>query len=83
MPQHKSAEKRLRQSKERHEHNRKYRSRMRTMIKKVEESEDKDEAVPLLNETKALLDRMVSKGLIHDNKAARYKSRLDKHVDSL
>ena len=83
MPQHKSAEKRLRQSKQRHEHNRQYRSRMRTMMKKVEESEDKDEAVPLLNETKALLDRMVSKGLIHENKAARYKSRLDKHVNSL
>lgn len=83
MPQHKSAEKRLRQSKQRHEHNRRYRSRMRTMIKKVEKSEDKEQAVPLLNETKALLDRMVSKNLIHDNKAARYKSRLDKHVNSL
>lgn len=56
---------------------------MRTMIKKVEKSEDKEQAVPLLNETKALLDRMVSKNLIHDNKAARYKSRLDKHVNSL
>jgi small subunit ribosomal protein S20 len=83
MPQHKSAEKRLRQSKKRYKHNRQYRSRMRTMIKKVEESEDKEKAVPILNETKALLDRMAAKGLIHDNKAARYKSRLDKHVDSL
>lgn len=83
MPQHKSAEKRLRQSKERHEHNRKYRSRMRTMIKKVEQTDDKEEATSLLNETKALLDRMASKGLIHANKAARYKSRLDKHVNGL
>lgn len=83
MPQNKSAEKRLRQSKKRFEHNKQYRSRLRTMVKKVEEAEDKEEASLLLNDTKALLDRLSAKGLIHKNKAARYKSKLEKKVNAL
>lgn len=83
MPQHESAEKRLRQTKKRTEHNQQYRSRMRTMMNKVKETDDKEEAASLFNETKALLDRLAAKGLIHKNKAARYKSSLEKYVNSL
>lgn len=83
MPQHKSAEKRLRQNEKRRAHNKQYKSRMRTMVNKVREAEEKEEAEELLRETKSLLDRLASKGIIHANKAARYKSDLEQHVNEM
>ena len=83
MPQHKSAAKRVRQNERRKLRNRGQRSRMRTMMKKVRTATDKDEATELLNQTKALLDRLASKNIIHKNKAANYKRELDRHVQSL
>lgn len=83
MPQHQSAAKRVRQSAKRRERNRQQRSRMRTLLKKVRAATTKEEALPLLNKTKAYLDRLATKGLIHKNKAANYKSALEKQVNSL
>ena len=83
MPQHKSAEKRVRQTARRRERNRVYVSRMRTMIKKVENSGSKEEAVTLLNETKGLLDKLVGKGIVKPNKAANTKSKLERKVNAL
>jgi len=83
MPQHQSAAKRVRQNAKRREQNRQKRSRMRTLLKKVHAANTKEEALPLLNETKAYLDRMATKGLIHKNKAANYKSALEQHVNQL
>ncbi|NBB99329.1 MAG: 30S ribosomal protein S20 [Bacteroidetes bacterium] len=83
MPRHKSAVKRVRQSAKRQARNRMHRSRMRSMIKQLESMEDKEEAAEFLPEVKAKIDRLTSKGLLHENKAARYKSRLEKHVNAL
>ena len=83
MPQHKSAAKRVRQNAKRRERNRVHRSRMRTMIKKLEQTEDQEQARELLPRVKAYLDRLAAKRIIHKNKAANYKSRLDKHVGGL
>ena len=83
MPQHKSAEKRVRQNARRRARNRYHRSRMRTMIKRVRAEEDPSQAQPLLNDAKAYLDRLACKGIIHKNKAANYKSELERHVNSL
>lgn len=83
MPQHKSAAKRVRQNAKRREHNRLHRSRMRTMIKKLRQTQDKDQAATLLPEIKAYLDRLATKGIIHKNKAANYKSELEKQVNGL
>jgi small subunit ribosomal protein S20 len=83
MPQHKSAAKRARQTESRRARNRVHRSKMRTMIKKLRTIEDSTEARTMLNDIKGMLDRMSSKGLIHSNKAANYKSQLDKHVNAL
>ena len=83
MPQHKSAEKRVRQNAKRRARNRYHRSRMRTMIKRLRTTEDKEQATALLNEVKAYLDRLASKGIIHKNKAANYKSDLEKQVNTL
>jgi small subunit ribosomal protein S20 len=83
MPQHKSAEKRVRQNARRRARNRYHRSRMRTLVKKLRSAEDKEQASPLLLSIKSYLDRLASKGIIHKNKAANYKSELEKHVNSL
>ncbi len=80
MPQHKSAEKRVRQAAKRRVRNRNHRSRMRTMIKKLQGEQDQAQATQLLNEVKAYLDRLATKGIIHPNKAANYKSALEKSV---
>lgn len=86
MANTKSAEKRNRQNLKRRERNRYHRSRMRTAIKKLRqhiEAEDADSARSLLPGTLELIDASVSKGVVHRNAAARYKSRLARAVSSL
>ncbi|MBE2186007.1 MAG: 30S ribosomal protein S20 [Rhodothermales bacterium] len=83
MPQHKSAEKRVRQTEKRRTRNRLHRSRMRTLLKKLVATTDKAEATDLLNTAKAYLDRLAAKGIIHKNKAANTKSTLDRSVAAL
>ena len=86
MANHKSAEKRVRQNTKRNEINRSNRSKLRTQIKKLRSAlsaTDKKTSDELLNPTVSLIDKAVNKGLIHKNTAARYKSRLTKHVSEL
>ncbi|MGB0650932.1 MAG: 30S ribosomal protein S20 [Rhodothermales bacterium] len=83
MPQHKSAVKRVRQTERRNLRNRASRSKMRTMMKKLHATEDAQEASEMLNEVKSFLDKMASRNIIHKNKAAHFKSQLEKHVNSL
>ena len=79
MPNHKSAEKRVRQSEKRRTINRGHRSKVRTYIKKLRtaldsgKSEDVQQALP---EVMSVIDKSVQKGVMHKNAAARYKSRL-------
>jgi len=56
---------------------------MRTMVKKLRATTSPDEAGTLLSETKAYLDRLANKGIIHRNTAANYKSQLERAVNSL
>lgn len=81
MPQHKSAAKRVRQSEARRLRNRYHKTRMRTMIKKLQEMEGGDEARTFLNEVKSTLDRLASKRVITKNRAANTKSRLEQIVN--
>ena len=83
MPQHKSAAKRVRQTVTRRARNRTYISSMRTMIKKVEASTDRDEAVTLLNKTKSYLDKLTAKGVIKANMAANTKGKLERRINTL
>ncbi len=83
MANHKSAEKRVRQTEKRNETNRGNRSKVRTQIKKLRSAvaaSDKNLSGELLNPTISVIDKAVNKGLIHKNTAARHKSRLTKHV---
>lgn len=83
MPQHKSAEKRIRQNEKRRKRNQSQKSRVRTKIKQLKSMEEKEAAQELLNDVKGDLDRLAAKGVIHKNKAANRKSQLEKHVDRL
>lgn len=86
MANHKSAEKRIRQTETRTEVNRANRSRLRTEIKKLRaaiDSGDQSVAKKLLPSTISLIDKSVQKGILHRNTAARHKSRLTGHVEEL
>ncbi|MBN2731956.1 MAG: 30S ribosomal protein S20 [Balneolaceae bacterium] len=83
MPQHKQAIKRVRQNEKRRQHNRKQRSKMNTLVTKVLETTDKEEAQELHKKAVSYLDKMTNKGKIHRNNAARKKSKLTKHVNNL
>lgn len=83
MAHHKSAIRQERRSLRRAAVNKKNKTALRTQVKKVREAikdKDKDEAVKLIPEAYAVLDRSVKKGAIHPNKAARTKSRLSRQA---
>ena len=80
------ARKRARQSEARRQRNSSQRSMMRTQVKRVFkaiEDGDKATAETALKEAVPVLDHMARKGLIHKNKAARYKSRFNAQVRAL
>jgi small subunit ribosomal protein S20 len=82
----KSAEKRAKQAVKRRAHNMAARSRLRTSIKKVLNAigaGKKDEALEALKAAQPVLDTMVTKGIIHRNKAARHKRELNSKVKAL
>ena len=59
---------------------------MRTAIKKVQKAAadgNAEQVTSLYEEAVPQIDRMVTKGIIHKNNAARTKSRLSKHIKSL
>lgn len=78
MPNHKSAEKRMRQNEKRKQINRSNRTRVRGAIKKLRGalSAKGSDVATLLPETVSTIDKAVQKGVLHKNTAARYKSRL-------
>jgi small subunit ribosomal protein S20 len=80
------ARKRARQAEKRRQANASQRSAMRTVVKNVVkaiETGDKEAAKTAYQKAVPVLDRMANKGLIHDNKAARHKSRLNAHVKAM
>lgn len=83
MPQHKSAEKRIRQNEKRRKRNKSRKSRVRSKINMLKSTEEKEAARELLNDVKGDLDRLAAKGIIHKNRAANKKSKLEKYVDGL
>ena len=83
MANTKSAKKRIRSNERKHERNTMYRSRVKTAIKKAEQSifsGSPDEAT--IREAISTLDKAAGKGIIHKNNAARRKSRLMKKLSA-
>ena len=86
MANHKSAIKKARQDQVRRLRNRGHRSRMATAVKKFRKAlaaGDVDAARSLLPGTLSILDRSAKLGVMHDNAAARSKSRLTRALNKL
>ncbi len=80
------ARKRARQNDKRRAHNASLRSLVRTKIKRVIaaiNSGDVDASKDALQQAVPVIDKMVTKGIIAKNKAARHKSRLNAKVKAL
>ena len=80
------AKKRARQGEDRRQHNMAQRSEMRTAVKKVINAIDAGEKEVAAEAYKAAtrqLDVMADKNIIHANKAARHKSRLNAHIKAM
>ena len=80
------SKKRARQAEKRRNHNASMRSMVRTYLKRVIvaiSSGDASAAQAAYNDAVPVIDRMADKGVIHKNKAARHKSRLNAQVKAL
>ncbi len=80
------ARKRARQADKRRVHNQSRRSMMRTSLKKAIsaiESGNREEAEALYKSATSSLDIAAKNGLIHRNKAARHKSRLNARIRTM
>jgi small subunit ribosomal protein S20 len=76
----------MRQSRKRRDRNRRNTSKLKTQVKKLQAAVaagDKSQAQGDLAETVSAIDRAAKQGVIHDNAAARYKSRLSRKVKAL
>jgi small subunit ribosomal protein S20 len=80
------ARKRARQAEKHRQHNAARRSTMRTSVKNVVKAigtGDKESASQAFQKAVPVIDRSVRDGLIHKNKAARHKSRLNAQIKAL
>ncbi len=86
MAHHASALKQMRQSLVRRSRNRSNLAQLKTGLKRLRAAiakGDADAARKLLPGTVGEIDKAAKKGVIHDNAAARYKSRLARKVSAL
>jgi small subunit ribosomal protein S20 len=83
MANHKSSEKRNRQTETKNEKNKYYAKTMRNALKNIRSTASKKEAAEMLPKMNSMLDRLAKKNIIHSKKAANLKSSIEKHVKSL
>ena len=82
MPNIKSAKKRVLVTAKATELNHDYKQSMKTAIKKVEKAATKEDAMALVGNASKRIDIAASKGVIKANTRDRYKTRLNKIVNS-
>ena len=83
MANHKSALKRIRSNEAKRLRNRYQHKTTRNAIKKLKQTESKDEATKLLPSVISMVDKLAKRNIIHSNKAANIKSKLTKQVAAL
>jgi small subunit ribosomal protein S20 len=86
MANHVSAQKRARQTVTRTAVNRVHKSRVRKSLRALREAITKGDSAAVAaqySQTVSTLDKSVRKGVLHDNTASRYKSRLHARVKAL
>ncbi len=80
MPTLRSSKKSLRQARRRRSRNKGVMATVRGAIKRVRQAPDVEAARTALTSAIPIIDRAVSKGVLHANTGSRYKSRLTHHV---
>lgn len=86
MANNKQSKKRILINETKRLRNRPYRSAARTYVKKAElaiRTGDQNNAASAVGDALSMLDRVASKGIIHQNNAARRKSRLMKKFNGM
>jgi small subunit ribosomal protein S20 len=86
MANHYSALKRMRQSNKRAVQNRAHRTRLRHQVRELRRAiaaGDAAKVAPLVSQTVSLIDRNLKRGVIKENTAGRFKSRLMLRVAKL
>jgi len=83
MPNHKSAEKRVRTNEKARQRNMAERSRMRGAIKAVRTAKTRAEGDEAYTKAVSVLDRTASKGIIKRETASRHKARLARFARTL
>lgn len=83
MANHKSSEKRIRNSETKNERNRYQAKTMRNALKSLRTTKSKPEAEKLLPEVSSMLDKLAKKNVIHKNKANNIKSSIKKHINTM
>ena len=83
MANHKSSEKRIRQTATKRAHNRLYHKTTRNVVKALRNTSDKAAAEALLPTVNKMLDKLAKLNIIHKNKAGNLKSAAQLHVNAL
>ena len=83
MANHKSAQKRIRSDEKKRLQNRLEHKTVRNAIKKLKEVKTKKKGISMLPNVFSLIDKLSKKNIIHSNKAANLKSKLNNFVSSL
>ena len=83
MANHKSSEKRIRQTVAKRAHNRLFHKTARNAVKALRNTTDKSAAEALLPKVTSMLDRLAKHNIVHKNKAGNLKSSLQMHVKRL
>lgn len=83
MANHKSSEKRIRQTVAKRAHNRLFHKTARNAVKALRNTTDKSAAEALLPKVTSMLDKLAKHNIVHKNKADNLKSSLQMHVNAL
>ncbi|MDR1054472.1 MAG: 30S ribosomal protein S20 [Prevotellaceae bacterium] len=83
MANHKSAEKRIRQTATRRTHNRYYAKTTRNAVRALRATTEKEAAMKMLPKVTSMLDKLAKINVIHKNKASNLKSSLQLYVNKL
>jgi small subunit ribosomal protein S20 len=83
MANHKSADKRNRQTETRSENNKYFARTARNAVKNLRTTTEKAAAGEMLPKVSSMLDKLAKKNIIHKKKASNLKSSLRKHVNGL
>lgn len=83
MANHKSSEKRIRQTETKRLHNRYFAKTMRNALKEFRSLKEKEKAGEKLTSLVSMIDKLSTKNIIHKNKAANLKSGVVKLYNAM